>query len=40
MAALWRLSHQQLGGRRVAGLVGPLAMVTVVGMWAATVTLG
>ncbi|TLS41203.1 two pore domain potassium channel family protein [Streptomyces montanus] len=40
MTALWRLARRFRGRRRVVGLVGPLAMVTVVGMWAATVILG
>ncbi|MFE7896866.1 potassium channel family protein [Streptomyces sp. NPDC057424] len=40
MTALWRLSHHVRARRRVAGLVGPLAMVTVVGMWATTIILG
>ncbi|MFE9650336.1 hypothetical protein ACFYO0_40800 [Streptomyces sp. NPDC006365] len=37
MTALWRLPHRLWARRRVAGLVGPLAMVTVVGMWATTI---
>lgn len=40
MTALWRLSQHLRARRRVAGLVGPLAMVTVVGMWATTIILG
>ncbi|MCL6735151.1 potassium channel family protein [Streptomyces neyagawaensis] len=40
MTALWRLARRFRARRRVVGLVGPLAMVTVVGMWAATVVLG
>ncbi|MFF9286698.1 potassium channel family protein [Streptomyces griseosporeus] len=40
MTALWRLSRRVRPPWRVAGLVGPLAMVTVVVMWAATVVLG
>ncbi|MXM64687.1 two pore domain potassium channel family protein [Streptomyces sp. HUCO-GS316] len=40
MTALWRLARRLRARRRVVGLVGPLAMVTVVGMWAGTVILG
>ncbi|RZU23743.1 potassium channel family protein [Streptomyces sp. BK239] len=40
MTALWRLARRFRARRRVVGLVGPLAMVTVVGMWAGTVVLG
>jgi hypothetical protein len=40
MTTLWRLARRLRARRRVVGLVGPLAMVTVVGMWAATVVLG
>ncbi|WP_432038319.1 potassium channel family protein [Streptomyces cucumeris] len=40
MSALWRLARRVRGRRRVVGLVGPLAMVTVVGMWAVTIILG
>ncbi|MDC0765363.1 potassium channel family protein [Streptomyces sp. HD] len=40
MTALWRLARRLRARRRVVGLVGPLAMVTVVGMWAATVVIG
>ncbi|MFI9610095.1 potassium channel family protein [Streptomyces sp. NPDC052023] len=40
MTALWRLARRLRARRRVVGLVGPLAMVTVVSMWAATVILG
>ncbi|WP_406164679.1 potassium channel family protein [Streptomyces sp. NBC_00996] len=40
MTAMWRLARRFRARRRVVGLVGPLAMVTVVGMWAATVVLG
>lgn len=40
MTVLWRLSHHLRARRRVAGIVGPLAMVTVVSMWAATIILG
>ncbi|MEU1040698.1 potassium channel family protein [Streptomyces sp. NPDC005551] len=39
MTVFWRLSSR-LGRRRAAGLAGPLAMVTVVALWAATVTVG
>ncbi|MGI3197818.1 ion channel [Streptomyces sp. GLT-R25] len=40
MTALWRLARSFRARGRVVGLVGPLAMVTVVGMWAVTVILG
>lgn len=40
MTGLWRLAKRVRSRGRVAGLVGPLAMVTVVGMWAFTVVLG
>ncbi|MER5435234.1 potassium channel family protein [Streptomyces sp. NPDC002588] len=40
MSALWRLARRLRVPGRVVGLVGPLAMVTVVGMWAGTVVLG
>ncbi|MET8567682.1 potassium channel family protein [Streptomyces sp. NPDC004783] len=40
MTALWRLARRFRARRRVVGLVGPLAMVTVVGMWALTIVLG
>lgn len=40
MTALWRLARRLRARRRVVGLVGPLAMVTVVSMWAFTVVLG
>ncbi|MEV0598906.1 potassium channel family protein [Streptomyces sp. NPDC050315] len=40
MTALWKLARRVRARRRVVGLVGPLAMVTVVGMWAVTVILG
>jgi hypothetical protein len=40
MTAMWRLARRLRARRRVVGLVGPLAMVTVVSMWAATVILG
>ncbi|MEQ4721780.1 potassium channel family protein [Nonomuraea sp. B19D2] len=40
MAALWRLARHVRARRRVVGLVGPLAMVTVVGTWAAVIILG
>ncbi|MER6852617.1 potassium channel family protein [Streptomyces flaveolus] len=37
---LWRLARRFRARRRVVGLVGPLAMVTTVCMWAGTVILG
>jgi hypothetical protein len=40
MTAMWRLARRLRARRRVVGLVGPLAMVTVVGMWACTVIIG
>ncbi|MGW1362263.1 potassium channel family protein [Streptomyces chartreusis] len=40
MTAMWRLARRLRTRRRVVGLVGPLAMVTVVGMWAGTVIIG
>ncbi|MFI6034967.1 potassium channel family protein [Streptomyces sp. NPDC051315] len=40
MTSLWRLSQRFRAHRRVVGLVGPLAMVTVVGMWTGTVVIG
>ncbi|WP_432193131.1 potassium channel family protein [Streptomyces sp. bgisy027] len=40
MTVLWRLARRIRARRRVVGLVGPLAMVTVVGMWAGTVIIG
>jgi hypothetical protein len=40
MMALWRLAQHARARRRVVGLVGPLAMVTVVGTWAAIIILG
>ncbi|WP_077797021.1 potassium channel family protein [Streptomyces sp. JHA26] len=40
MTALWRLARRFRARRRVVGLVGPLAMVTTVCMWAGTVILG
>ncbi|MEV0238007.1 potassium channel family protein [Nonomuraea sp. NPDC050786] len=40
MMALWRLAQHVRARRRVVGLVGPLAMVTVVGTWAAFIILG
>ncbi|GGZ92082.1 two pore domain potassium channel family protein [Streptomyces echinoruber] len=40
MTTLWRLARRLRARRRVVGLAGPLAMVTVAGMWAATVVLG
>jgi hypothetical protein len=40
MSALWKLARRLPVRRRAAGLAGPLAMVTVVAMWACTVVLG
>ncbi|OEV00598.1 Ion transport 2 domain protein [Streptomyces qinglanensis] len=40
MTALWRLSHLFPARRGMNELVGPLAMVTVVGMWTCLVVLG
>ncbi|MFF7652496.1 potassium channel family protein [Streptomyces sp. NPDC007983] len=40
MSALWKASQRVPARKRVAGLVGPLAMVTVVVMWACTIILG
>ncbi|WP_371583047.1 potassium channel family protein [Streptomyces sp. NBC_01314] len=40
MAALWRLARHLRVRGRVVGLVGPLAMVAVVGLWAGTIILG
>lgn len=40
MTALWRLARHLRVRGRVVGLVGPLAMVTVVGMWAVTIIVG
>ncbi|MEU8570725.1 potassium channel family protein [Streptomyces pathocidini] len=40
MTAWWRLSQRLPLRRRSAGLAGPLAMVTVVAMWAGTIVLG
>ncbi|MCZ4602806.1 potassium channel family protein [Streptomyces sp. Lzd4kr] len=40
MTVLWRLARRIRARGRVVGLVGPLAMVTVVGMWAGTVVIG
>ncbi|MFE7813081.1 potassium channel family protein [Streptomyces sp. NPDC057433] len=40
MTVLWRLARRFRAPGRVVGLVGPLSMVTVVGMWALTVVLG
>ncbi|MER6109193.1 hypothetical protein ACWGPD_07870 [Streptomyces hirsutus] len=37
MTAYWRLARRFRAPGRVVGLVGPLAMVTVVGMWTVTV---
>ncbi|MBQ1089257.1 two pore domain potassium channel family protein [Streptomyces sp. B93] len=40
MTAMWRLARRSRSRRRVVGLVGPLAMVTVVCMWAFTIVIG
>ncbi|MEU6417468.1 hypothetical protein [Streptomyces spiralis] len=40
MTGMWRLAQRLRARRRVVGLVGPLAMVTVVGLWAAIIILG
>lgn len=40
MTALWRLSRRLPARRRVAGLVGPLGMVAVMGTWALAIILG
>lgn len=40
MTAMWRLARRFRARRRVVGLVGPLAMVTVVGMWAVMIVTG
>ncbi|GAA3816360.1 potassium channel family protein [Streptomyces phyllanthi] len=40
MTTLWSLARRLRARRRVVGLVGPLAMVTVVGMWAVVIILG
>ncbi|MFK4106310.1 potassium channel family protein [Streptomyces sp. NPDC019531] len=40
MTVLWKLARHLRVRRRVVGLVGPLAMVTVVAMWAGLVILG
>lgn len=40
MSALWSLARHLRARGRVVGLVGPLAMVTVVGLWAGTIILG
>lgn len=40
MTAMWRLARRFRAPGRVVGLVGPLAMVTVVGMWAVMVVFG
>ncbi|MBB1255040.1 two pore domain potassium channel family protein [Streptomyces sp. OF3] len=39
MAALWRVSRW-VGGKRVAGVVGPLGMLAVVSMWGLLLVLG
>lgn len=40
MAALWKLAKRLRARTRVVGLVGPLAMVAVVAMWAVIIVLG
>ncbi|QFG21262.1 potassium channel family protein [Actinomadura sp. WMMB 499] len=40
MAALWKLAKHLRARKRVVGLVGPLAMVAVVAMWALIIVLG
>ncbi|MEU0005591.1 potassium channel family protein [Streptomyces sp. NPDC006314] len=40
MTGLWRLARRFRARRRVVGLVGPLAMVTVVGTWTVSIVLG
>ncbi|WP_155056079.1 potassium channel family protein [Streptomyces blattellae] len=40
MSALWRLARHLRARGRVVGLVGPLAMVTVVSLWAGTIIMG
>jgi hypothetical protein len=40
MTTLWRLARHFRAPGRVVGLVGPIAMVTVVGMWAVMVMFG
>ncbi|MEU6865613.1 potassium channel family protein [Streptomyces sp. NPDC046876] len=40
MSLLWRLTASLRGGRRASGLAGPLAMVTVVALWALVVVVG
>ncbi|MFJ4007413.1 potassium channel family protein [Streptomyces sp. NPDC090023] len=40
MTALWRLARRFRARRRVVGLVGPLALVTVVSLWTAAIVLG
>ncbi len=40
MSFLWRLTGALRGTRRASGLVGPLAMVTVVAVWALVVVVG
>lgn len=40
MTAMWRLSHRVFPRRPAAGLVGPLAMVIVVCLWALAVVIG
>ncbi|MFD7630824.1 potassium channel family protein [Streptomyces sp. NPDC059851] len=40
MSSLWRLAGSLRGGRQASGLAGPLAMVTVVAVWALVVVVG
>ncbi|WP_153182601.1 potassium channel family protein, partial [Streptomyces sp. E2N166] len=40
MTGLWRMSRHVHAREGAAGLVGPLALVTVVGMWAVAIILG
>lgn len=40
MTSMWRLARRSRLRPRVVGLVGPLAMVTVVGLWAVIIILG
>ncbi|MFD6023645.1 potassium channel family protein [Streptomyces griseoluteus] len=40
MTGLWRLARRFRARRRVVGLVGPLALVTVVSLWTAAIVIG
>ncbi|MFE0350826.1 potassium channel family protein [Streptomyces griseoluteus] len=40
MTVLWRLARRLRARRRVVGLVGPLALVTVVSLWTTAIVLG